>query len=57
MMKKVDGLGFLDYIKERFLILDGATGTFLQQNGMQPGVCPESFALENPAVLKEIQQR
>lgn len=56
-MKKVDGLGFLDYIKERFLILDGATGTFLQQNGMQPGVCPEGFALENPAVLKEIQQR
>lgn len=56
-MKKVDGLGFLDYIKERFLILDGATGTFLQQNGMEPGVCPETFALENPALLEEMQRR
>lgn len=56
-MKKIDGLGFLDYLKERLLILDGATGTFLQKNGMGPGVCPELFALENQAVLRDVQRR
>ncbi|MGI5848918.1 MAG: homocysteine S-methyltransferase family protein [Christensenellales bacterium] len=56
-MKKIDGLHFLDYLKEKIMILDGATGTYLQQNGMRPGVCPEVFALEHPQILREVQQR
>jgi len=55
-MKKIDGLTFLEYLKERILLLDGATGTFLLKNGMKPGVCPESFALENPHLIIELQR-
>lgn len=43
MMKTIGGLGFLEYLKHNILILDGATGTYLQNNGMGPGTCPELF--------------
>ncbi len=56
-MKKVDGLSFLEYIKERLLVLDGSTGTLLQKNGMKPGVCTELFALENKDILLDIQRQ
>ena len=38
------------------LILDGATGTNLYSNGLERGVCVESFVLENPEVIKKIQE-
>ncbi len=38
----------------KYLVLDGATGTFLQESGMPAGVCPEQWALDNPQVLKNI---
>jgi len=56
-MKTIDGLSFLEYIRRRFLILDGATGTYLQSRGMVPGVCPELFAVQNKDILAEIQRR
>ena len=56
-MKKVEGLGFLEYLKDKIMILDGAMGTYLQQNGMNPGVCPEVFALENPDLIRDVQRR
>lgn len=56
-MKRIDGLTFLEYIRERFLILDGATGTYLHGHGMSPGVCPELFAAENKPVLFDIQRK
>ncbi len=56
-MKRIDGLTFLEYIRQRFLILDGATGTYLQSNGMSPGVCPELFAMQNKPVLFDIQRK
>ena len=55
-MKRVDGLTFLEYLKSRFMILDGATGTALQQHGMMPGICPEKYALDNPQALRDIQR-
>ncbi len=36
------------------LIADGATGTLLFERGLEPGGCPESFALDNPELLTEI---
>lgn len=39
------------------MILDGATGTYLQQHGMEPGICPELYALEHPHVLADVQRR
>ena len=37
------------------MILDGATGSNLQERGLPAGVCPEEWILENPDVLKELQ--
>ena len=46
----------LDSIKTEYLILDGATGTYLQENGLKTGMCPEQFVIDNPAVLQTLQQ-
>lgn len=37
-------------------VLDGATGTRLQEMGMPGGVSPEMWCLENPEVIREIQR-
>ncbi len=36
------------------LVADGATGTMLQQKGLAPGQCPESFNLTCPEVLEQV---
>ncbi len=36
------------------LISDGATGTFLQQHGLEPGGCPEEFNASHPEVVREM---
>lgn len=46
---------FYELLRERILILDGATGTQLQKKGMPQGVCPEKWILENPHAILEIQ--
>ena len=45
---------FLDIMKKRPLILDGATGTELQKRGMPAGVCPELWCIENPSVIASV---
>ncbi len=47
---------FKNLLKEKVLILDGATGTELQDAGLPQGACPELWALENPAKLMEVQR-
>ncbi|MGZ3597954.1 MAG: homocysteine S-methyltransferase family protein [Syntrophales bacterium] len=44
----------VNLLKRRILILDGATGTELQKQGMPSGVCPEVWCLENPAAIQDI---
>ncbi|MYE39931.1 MAG: methionine synthase [Chloroflexi bacterium] len=39
------------------LISDGATGTFLQQHGLEPGGCPEEFNASRPEVVREMSRR
>ena len=34
------------------LISDGATGTYLQGKGLEPGACPEEFNISNPDVVR-----
>ncbi|MCI0439552.1 MAG: homocysteine S-methyltransferase family protein [Chloroflexi bacterium] len=34
------------------LISDGATGTYLQQHGLEPGGCPEEFNATHPEVVR-----
>ena len=35
--------------------MDGATGSYLQQHGMQVGDCPEQFVADNPKVIQSLQ--
>ena len=39
------------------LVSDGATGTFLQQHGLEPGGCPEEFNASHPEVVREMARR
>ena len=48
---------FRELVKKDPVLLDGATGTNLQQAGMPVGVCPEQWILENSEVLIELQKR
>lgn len=36
------------------LISDGATGTYLQQNGLEPGGCPEAMNDTHPEVVRQM---
>ena len=47
---------FLQYSKDRYLFLDGATGTNLAKAGMPGGVCPEKWICENPAAMLSFQE-
>ncbi len=38
------------------LILDGATGTHMQEAGMPPGACPEAWILEHPEAIVRLQR-
>lgn len=42
--------------ESRFIFLDGATGTNLQQAGMPVGVCPEDWILSHKEVLLNLQK-
>lgn len=44
-------------LKQRIFILDGAMGTMLQQQGMQPGECPEMFGINHASVLGDIHRQ
>ena len=46
---------FRNLIQRQPLILDGATGTWLQEHGLRPGCCPTRWLLENPDALVRLQ--
>lgn len=46
---------FAALVKEKIVILDGATGSNLLEAGMPKGVCPEKWILENPRAMIELQ--
>lgn len=48
---------FSAYVSEGIVILDGATGSELQKNGMPSGVCPEQWILEHGELLVDIQRQ
>ncbi len=52
-MKKQE---FQALLKENPILLDGATGSNLQQKGMPTGICPEKWILENREILIRLQQ-
>ncbi|WP_058486488.1 homocysteine S-methyltransferase family protein [Defluviitalea phaphyphila] len=52
----MDKTQFYKILKEKIVILDGATGTELQNKGMPKGACPEQWILENPNAIIDIQK-
>lgn len=52
----MDKAAFYKLLKEKIVILDGATGTELQKRGMPKGACPEQWILENPHAILETQK-
>lgn len=46
---------FRDRMKQGKLVLDGATGSNLQEREMPTGVCPEEWILEHRDVLRDLQ--
>ena len=46
---------FQTLLKQKIFVLDGATGTNLQKAGMPTGACPETWILEHPDVLIQLQ--
>lgn len=47
---------FLEAIRERVLVLDGAMGTLLQERGLKPGGCPEEMNMSAPEVVAGIHR-
>ena len=43
-------------LKNKVLVLDGATGTELQKRGMPRGAIPEVWCLDNPSVLSQVHK-
>ena len=52
-MKKEE---FKALCQNKFVVLDGATGSNLMQKGMPMGVCPEQWILEHPDAILELQR-
>jgi 5-methyltetrahydrofolate--homocysteine methyltransferase len=47
---------FLEYLKERVVVADGATGTMLQFSGLPTDSCVEEWNLSHPEVVRQIHQ-
>ncbi len=47
---------FLQAVRERVLILDGAMGTMLQERGLKPGQSPEELNLTMPEVVAGVHR-
>lgn len=47
---------FREFINRGFVILDGATGSNLQQAGMKSGECPEKWIVEHKDTFIELQR-
>lgn len=50
-------MGMKEYIRQGFVLLDGGTGSNLQEHGMKAGDCPETWILEHPDVFVELQKQ
>jgi len=49
-------LNLKDLLKNGPIILDGATGTNLQRQGMPTGACPELWMIEHQEIMKKLQR-
>ncbi|MCI8372857.1 MAG: 5-methyltetrahydrofolate--homocysteine methyltransferase [Lachnospiraceae bacterium] len=47
---------FQQFLNQSIVLLDGATGSNLQKNGMPAGICVEQWVCEHEEVLQELQK-
>jgi len=47
---------FMDDLRSRVLVLDGAMGTMLQERGLKPGDSPEGMNLTHPEVVASVHR-
>lgn len=52
----MDRKQFRTLTEENIVVLDGATGSNLQNQGMPTGVCPEQWILEHREIMKKLQK-
>ena len=50
-------MDFREFLRQGFVVLDGATGSNLQQAGMESGDCPEQWIAKHPEVFIDLQCR
>lgn len=50
-------MSFLELLKNNILLSDGATGTFLQSKGLEPGGCPELMNVEKEEAVIEMADK
>ncbi len=56
-MKRKGGVTFKNLFKKnKLIIFDGAMGTMLQRENLPQGVCPETYNLSHPQIIKKIHQ-
>ena len=55
MVKSLVPNSILSRLKNgEILVFDGATGTYLQNHGLEPGACPELMNDEKPSVVEKM---
>lgn len=47
---------FRDLVNKKIVLLDGATGSNMQKEGMPSGVCPEKWILDHNSILVDLQK-
>lgn len=50
-------MNFIEILKKRALILDGAMGTMLQKYGLEGGMCNEEWNLSRPEIVSDIHRQ
>lgn len=47
---------FLETLKERIIVFDGAMGTMLMRYGLSSGKCPDEWNLSKPEIVEEVHR-
>ena len=50
-------MDFREFLQQGFVVLDGATGSNLQEAGMKSGECPEQWIVDHPDIFIDLQKR
>ena len=55
--REAETLDFREFLKRGFVLLDGATGSNLQEAGMKSGECPEQWIVNHADIFVDLQKR